>query len=268
MGWSLSLSACDDREWWGGEDRGLLRCWGLSCLSVAWLITEANSKRIAGGNKDTSMSAVSSSEGPIRQMDAYWQARDGKERAGERWRRGERGWTDGGSVPESLTLARAAMSADPVAITLQPLSRLLFKAKQISGSECHHKDTRGLISTNQCPGFQITLSPSPADKSIFLVPTPGVTPPFDPWLPHWGAVTEQQIYDPPISLRARFIDISYQLSFWEIAHGINFNYILMLNILETLNFMVGDAQSRMSIYQAPRLHWKTLSLSLFFFFRL
>lgn len=38
----------------------------------------SNSKRIAGGNKDTSMSAVSSSEGPIRQVDVYRQARDGK----------------------------------------------------------------------------------------------------------------------------------------------------------------------------------------------
>lgn len=26
----------------------------------------------------------------------------------------------------------------------------------------------------------------------------------------------------------------------------------MLNILETLNFMVGDAQNRISVYQAPR----------------
>lgn len=61
--------------------------------------------------------------------------------------------------------------------------------------------------------------------------------------------TVQQIYDPPVSGWARFIDISCQLSFWEIAHRINFNYVLMLNILETLNFMVGDAHSSMSIYQ-------------------
>lgn len=60
------------------------------------------------------------------------------------------------------------------------LSGVLFKGKQISGGECHRKDTRGLISTNQCPPFQITFSPSLANKSIFLIPAPCFTPPARP----------------------------------------------------------------------------------------
>lgn len=110
-------------------DGELLRCWGLSGLSLAWLITEANSKRIARGNKDTSMSAISSSEGPIRQVDVYWQARDGKR---ETWKdEGEE--RERGSVPKSLTLAKAAMSADLVAITLRSCPGYYLKPNKYQG---------------------------------------------------------------------------------------------------------------------------------------
>lgn len=231
-------------------DRGVQRCWGLSCLSVAWLITEANTKRIAGGNKDTSMSAVCFSEGPIRQVDAYWQAGDRKREM----------WRDEGedralvSVLKSLTLAQAAMSADPVAITLWALSGVLFKAKQISGTECHHKDTKTSSPPISVRGFKSPfLLPPPANpSSSFLYP--GSTPPFDPPSSTPRGGTEQQIYDLPIWGQAGFIDITCQLSFWEIARRINFKYVLMLNILETLNFMVGDALSLMSIYHDLVLH--------------
>lgn len=78
------------------------------------------------------------------------------------------------------------------------LSRVLFKGKQISGGECHCKDTRGLISTNQCRRFQITFSPSLANKSIFLIPAPCFTPPFDPWRPRrWGRRRATDLRSPP-----------------------------------------------------------------------
>lgn len=235
--------------------RGLLSCWGLSSLSVAWVITEANSKRIAGGNKDTSMSAVSSSEGPIRQMDVYWQARDRKREA---WKdEGED--RERGSVLKSLTLALAAMSADPVAITLWPCPGYYLRPNKY----------QGVNVTTRTPGPHLHQSVSRVSNHPFSFPRQQIHLPQSYTLHHTPirpltttvrGGTEQQIYDPPISLRARFIDISYQLSFWEIAHRINFNYVLMLNILETLNFMVGDAQNRMSIYQALWLHWETLFL--------
>lgn len=244
-------------ESWERVDWGLLRCWGLSCLSVAWLITEAKSKRIAGGNKDTSMSAVSSSEGPIRQVDAYWQARDRKR---ETWRdEGED--RERRSVLKSLTLAQAAMSADPVAITLRPCPGYYLKPNKYQGlnvtartSRPHLHQSVSRVSNHpfSFPRRQIHL---PHSYSMLHTPIRPLTTTL-------RGGTVQQIYDSPISGRARFIDISCQLSFWEIARRINFNYVLMLNILETLNFMVGDAQSRISIYQILGLQWKTL----FFFF--
>lgn len=167
-----------------------------------------------------------------------------------------------GSVLKSLTLARVAMSADPVAITLRPCPGYYLKPNKY----------QGLNVTARTPGPHLHQSVSRVSNHPFSFPcrqihlphshTPLHTP-IRPLTTTLGGGTEQQIYDPPISGRARFIDISCQLSFWEIAHRINFNYVLMLNILETLNFMVGDAQSRISIYQVPGLHWKTLS---FFFF--
>lgn len=186
--------SCNDAERWGGDDRGCLRCRSLNGFSAAWLITEADSKRIAAGNKDTSVSAVSPSEGPIRQMDVYWQARDsqsevwkdevGEDRRAERKRCGVTHLGTGCNVSRPGGHHSAALSG------------VLFKGKQISGSECHRKDTRGLISTNQCPRFQITFSPSLANKSIFLIAVPCFTPPFDPWRPRWGGGAWQQIYDP------------------------------------------------------------------------
>lgn len=168
-----------------------------------------------------------------------------------------------GSVLKSLTLARAAMSADPAAITLRPCPGYYLKPNKY----------QGLNVTARTPGPHLHQSVSRVSNHPFSFPcrqihlphsyTPLHTP-IRPLTTTLGGGTEQQIYDRPISGRARFIDISCQLSFWEIAHRINFNYVLMLNILETLNFMVGDAQSRISIYQVLGLHWKTRS----FFFRL
>lgn len=162
MGWSLCLSACDDREWWGGEDRGLLRCWGLSCLSVAWLITEANSKRIAGGNKDTSMSAVSSSEGPIRQMDAYWQARDGKERAGERWREG---W--GGGRTEEVSPSRSPWHG----LQCQP-TRWPSLSSPCPGYYLKPNKYLGVNVTTRTPGASSPPISVRGFKSPFLLPPP------------------------------------------------------------------------------------------------
>lgn len=168
-----------------------------------------------------------------------------------------------GSVLKSLTLARAAMSADPAAITLRPCPGYYLKPNKY----------QGLNVTARTPGPHLHQSVSGVSNHPFSFPcrqihlphsyTPLHTP-IRPLTTTLGGGTEQQIYDRPISGRARFIDISCQLSFWGIAHRINFNYVLMLNILETLNFMVGDAQSRISIYQVLGLHWKTR----FFFFRL
>lgn len=168
-----------------------------------------------------------------------------------------------GSVLKSLTLARAAMSADPAAITLRPCPGYYLKPNKY----------QGLNVTARTPGPHLHQSVSGVSNHPFSFPcrqihlphsyTPLHTP-IRPLTTTLGGGTEQQIYGRPISGRARFIDISCQLSFWEIAHRINFNYVLMLNILETLNFMVGDAQSRISIYQVLGLHWKTRS----FFFRL
>lgn len=249
------LLLCNDIESWGGVDGGFLRCWSLSCLSVAWLITEANSKRIAGGNKDTIMSAVSSSEGPIRQVDVYWQARDRKR---EMWRdEGEDGAS--GSVLKSLTLAQAAMSADLVAITLGPCPGYYLKPNKY----------QGLNVTRRTPRPHLHQSVSGVSNHPFSFPSRQIHLPhaytllYTPIRPQTTTLrggSVQQIYDSPVSGWARFIDISCQLSFWEIARRINFNYVLMLNILETLNFMVGDAQSRIRIYQVLGLHWKTLFL--------
>lgn len=201
------------------------------------------------------MSAVSSSEGPIRQVDAYWQARDRKR---ETWRdEGED--REGGSVLKSLTLAQASMSVDPVAITLRPYPGYYLKPNKY----------RGLNVTTRTPRPHLHQSVSRVSNHPFSFPHRQIHLPHSYTLLHTPirpltttlrGGTVQQIYDPPISGRARFIDISCQLSFWEIARRINFNYVLMLNTLETLNFMVGDAQSRISIYQVLGLHWKTLFL--------
>lgn len=254
--WILPLFLlCKESETWGGVDRGLLRCWGLSCLSVAWLITEANSKRIAGGNKDTGMSAVSFSEGPIRQVDGYWQTRDRKRETC----RDEGEDREGGSVLKSLTLAQAAMSADPVAITLRPCPGYYLKPNKYQGlnvttrtSEPHLHQSVSRVSNHP---FSFLCRQIHLLHSYTLLHTP-----IRPLTTTLRGGTVQQIYDRPISGQARFIDISCQLSFWEIARRINFKYVLMLNILETLNFMVGDAQSRISIYHVLGLRWKTLFL--------
>lgn len=190
------------------------------------------------------MSAVSSSEGPIRQADAYWQASDRKRETQRD--EGEEGVRE--SVLKSLTLARAAMSADPGGHHSPAPSEVLFKAKQISGTECHRKDTQASSPPISVQGFKSPfLLPRPTDpSSSFLHPAshPHSTPDY-----HIEGRHRATDLRSPVSGWARFIDISCQLSFWEIAHRINFNYVLMLNILETLNFMVGDAHSSMSIYQ-------------------
>lgn len=220
------------------------RAEGLSCLSVAWLITEAKSKRIAGGNKDTSMSAVSSSEGPIRQVDAYWQAGDRKR---ETWRdEGED--RERRSVLKSLTLAQAAMSANLVAITLRPCPGYYLKPNKYQGLNVTTRTLRPHLhqSVSRVSNHPFSFSRRqihlPHSYSVLHTPIRPLTTTL-----RGGSV--QQIYEAPVSGWARFIDIGCQLSFWEIARRINFNYVLMLNILETLNFMVGDAQSRTSIYQ-------------------
>jgi len=68
---------------------------------------------------------------------------------------------------ESVTLAEAQCQPGPGHHSL-PLSRVLFKGKQISGPNVTAR-TRSLplISTNQCPGLKITLSPALPSKSIF-----------------------------------------------------------------------------------------------------
>lgn len=176
----------------------------------------------------------------------------------ERWRRRER---ERGSVPKSVTLAQAAMSADLVAITLRPCPGYYLKPNKY----------QGLNVTTRTPRPHLHQSVSRISNHPFSFLHQQIHLPHSYTLPHTPirpltttlrGGTVQQIYDPHISDRAQFIDIRCQLSFWEIARGINFNYVLMLNILETLNFMVGDAQSRISIYQVLGLHWKTL------FFRL
>lgn len=50
----------------------------------------------------------------------------------------------------------------------------------------------------------------------------------------------------PSRTRAEFIDVTCQRSFGETAHGINFNCILMLNILETVNVTTSRALSHSS----------------------
>lgn len=199
------------------------------------------------------MSAVSSSEGPIRQVDVYWQAR-GRKR--ETWRDGG-GDGERGSVLKLLTLAQAAMSADLVAITLRPCPGYYLKPNK------YHE----LNVTTRTPWPHLQQSVSRVSNHPFSFLRRQIHLPHSYTLLHTPirpltttlrGGTVQQIYDPPISGWARFIDISCQLSFWEIARRINFNYVLMLNILETLNFMVGDAQSHISIYQVLGLHWKTL----------
>lgn len=145
----------------------------------------------------------------------------------------------------------------PVAITLRPCPGYYLKPNKYQGvnvttrtprPHLHQSVSRVSNHPFSIPCWQIHL---PHSYTLFHTPIRPLTTTL-------RGGTEQQIYDPPISLRARFIDISFQLSFWGIAHRINFNYVLMLNILETLNFMVGDAQSSISIYQALGLRWKTL----------
>lgn len=183
----------NDRELWGWVDRGLLRCWGLSRLSVAWLITEAKSKRIAGGNKDTSMSAVSSAEGPIRQMDVYWQAGDrkretrrdeGEDGERERERERERKCLEVAHLGTGCNVSRPGGHHSPA------LSRVLFKAKQISGAECHHKDTQASSPPISVQGFKSPfLLPSPANPSssfLYTASHPHSTPDYHIEGRHWA----------------------------------------------------------------------------------
>lgn len=175
-----------------------------------------------------------------------------------------RGTGDGEKCPEVAHLGTgAAMSADPVAITPGPRPGYYLKAKQISGAECHHKDTAASSLPISVRGFKspflLSQSTNPSSSILHRASHPHST-----WDHIEGRHCATDLWPPPPLIwgRARFIGISCQLSFWEIARRINFNYVLMLNILETLNFMVGDAQSCTRIYQVLGLHWKIL------FFRL
>lgn len=189
-------------------------------------------------------------------MDVYWQARD-RERGIERWREGEREREREEVYWSRSPWRRLQCQPTPVAITLRPCPGYYLKPNKYQGvnvttrtprPHLHQSVSRVSNHPFSIPCWQIHL---PHSHTLFHTPIRPLTTTL-------RGGTEQQIYDPPISLRARFIDISFQLSFWGIAHRINFNYVLMLNILETLNFMVGDAQSSISIYQALGLRWKTL----------
>lgn len=176
----------------------------------------------------------------------------------ERWRGRQR---ERRNVLNSLTLAQTAMSADLVAIILRPCPEYYLKPNKYQAVNVKARTPRPHLNQSVS-----RVSNHPFSFSHWQIHLPHsyalVHTPIRPLTTVLRGGAEQQIYDPSISLWAWFIDISYQLSFWEIAHRINFNYVLMLNILETLNFMVGDAQSRISIYQALGLRW---SPPVFFF---
>ncbi|KAK5854099.1 hypothetical protein PBY51_015197 [Eleginops maclovinus] len=140
------------------------------------------------------MSAVSSSEGPIRQVDVYRQVRDRKR---ETWRDGGE---DGkrGSVLKSLTLAKAAMSADPVAITLRPCPGYYLKPNKY----------RGLNVTTRTPRPHLHQSVSGVSNHPFSFPPRQIHllhsytllhTPIRPLTTTLRGGTVQQIYDPPIS---------------------------------------------------------------------
>lgn len=94
----------------------------------------------------------------------------------------------------------------------QALSRVLFKAKQISGPECHRKDTQASSPPISVQDFKSPfLLPSSTNLSSSFL-HPASHPHSTPTTTLRGG-TVQQIYDPPISHPAQFIDISCQLSF-------------------------------------------------------
>lgn len=162
-----------------------------------------------------------------------------------------------GSGLESVTLAEAQCQPGPGHHSL-PLSRVLFKGKQISGPNVTAR-TRSLplISTNQCPGLKSPFPlPSPPNPSSPVYPSDNnirVTPPKAP-APDLLS---------PLAAAAQFIDITCQLSFQKIAQRINFNCILMLNILETLHFMLWRRSEIYSHTLSHSLRKKKIFFSLF-----
>ena len=158
------------------------------------------------------------------------------------------------SVLESLTLARAAMSVDPVAITLLPCPRYYLKPNKYQGLNVTARTPKPDAHLHQSVS-RVSNRPFPCPRRQIHLPgsyTPIHTP-IRPPTSASGAVLCNRFMTPPPQEPTQFIDSSCQLSFRESAHRINFNYVLMLNILETLNFMVGDAQSHVSIYHLGRI---------------
>lgn len=117
-----------------------------------------------------------------------------------------------GSVLESLTLAQAAMSADPAAITLGPCPRYYLKPNKYQGLNVTTRTLRPHLhqSVSRVSNHLFSF---PRQKIHLPLSYTQLHTPIRPLTTTQRGGTVQQIYDPPISGQARFIDISCQLSF-------------------------------------------------------